>query len=135
MINQADEINEENTGNDGQPDAVDWSELDALSLLQKPGNPDLRRKLITSYLTTMPAMMESAKAAVQAMDGQALKSAAHYMKSSSIVIGAMVFGKTCAELEQLGRANALEDAPALLSRAEHEFAAVCTAFRGALEMT
>jgi len=59
--------------------------------------------------------------------------AAHALKSSSVSIGALTFGKTCSELEQCGRVNNLEGVPALAKRAENEFNAVCCAFRAALE--
>lgn len=132
MIKQSDDNKAGNPGTEGPAGAVDWSVLDDLKVLQKPGKPDLRRKLMTVFLTSMPALMESIKAAVEARDGQALMDAAHAMKSSSLSMGVMVFGNTCAELEQLGRANTLEDAPALLLRAENEFAAACSAFIDAL---
>ena len=73
------------------------------------------------------------KIEIAALDGQALMHAAHALKSSSMSLGATVFSTHCATLEQLGRATTLDDAPALLARAETEFAAVCSAFRQALE--
>jgi HPt (histidine-containing phosphotransfer) domain-containing protein len=133
MIKQADDVKSDNPVIDKPADAVDWSVLDDLKVLQKPGKPDLRIKLMTVFLTSMPALMDTIKSSVKARDSQALMDAAHAMKSSSLSLGAMVFGNTCAELEQLGRAKTLDDAPALLSRAENEFSAVCSAFSDALE--
>jgi len=52
-----------------------------------------------------------------------------------MAIGAMVFGRTCLELEMLGRANQCEEASALLSQAENQFAAVCCALQDALEIS
>jgi CheY-like chemotaxis protein len=114
-------------------DAVDWSVIDALKVLRKPGKPDVREILINSYLSSSPPLLDRVKAAVTAADGHQLMSAAHSIKSSSVAIGALAFGKTCFELEQFGRANNLDDAPAVLSRAENEFSAVCSALRTALE--
>src|ERR1035437_9027950 len=133
MIKQTDDLKVDNPGPDGHPDAVDWSVLDDLKVLQKLGKPDLRIKLMTVFLSSMPALMDTIKSSVKARDSQALMDAAHAMKSSSLSLGAMVFGNTCSELEQLGRAKTLDDAPALLSRAENEFTAVCSAFSDALE--
>ncbi|MEI6208189.1 MAG: Hpt domain-containing protein [Desulfuromonadales bacterium] len=120
-------------GSGGQPDAVDWSVLETLNVLQKAGKPSIRRTLITAYLTTVPGLLERAGTAVNTADGAALRSAAHSMKSSSMAIGAVLFGRTCAELELLGKSNTLEDAPALLRRAESELDATCSALREALE--
>jgi len=127
MTNQSDESKVDNPG------VVDWSVLDALKVLQRPGRPDICKTLMMAYLDSIPALMESTKAAVSASDGNALRNTAHSMKSSSTAIGAVIFGKTCAELELLGKTNTLEKAPALLDRAEQEFASTCTALRKALE--
>ena len=127
MTNQIDEHAPENSG------VMDWSVLDALKAMQRAGRPDIRKTLMTSYLGSIPALMDGAKAAVSAADGNALRNTAHSMKSSSTAIGAMLFGKTCAELELLGKNNTLEAAPALLARAENELAETCAALRTALE--
>ena len=127
------EMTTDNSGSSGQSDAVDWSVLDSLRVLQKPGKPDLCKVLMTVYLDSSPALMDSLIAAAAAADGQALMQAAHALKSSSVSIGATRFGKTCSDLEQCGRANSLENVPSLAKRAEYEFDAVCSAFREALE--
>lgn len=135
MTYQTDEIRAGGSVTDGRSAAIDWSVLDALKVLQRPGKPDVRSRLLTIYLTSQPALMEGIKTAVKEDDGPSLAATAHSMKSSSRNVGAMIFGETCAELEQLGRTNSLENAPALLIRAENEFAAVCFAFQEALEQT
>ncbi len=132
MKDQAKNIKADNTVIDGQ-EAIDWSVLDALKVLQRPGKPDVQKWLIGSYLISAPPLLESATTAVKLSDGEALMMAAHTLKSSSLTIGAMAFGATCSELEQLGRADTLENASALLNRAENEFAAVCSSLRAALE--
>lgn len=112
--------------------AIDWSVLGALKEFQRPGRPDMCKTLMKTYLDTIPALMENAKAAVSASDGTALRTTAHSMKSSSNAIGASLFGKTCAELEQLGKSDSLEEAPALICRAENELTVTCTVLREAL---
>lgn len=114
-------------------DAVDWSVLDSMRILQQPGKPDLRKQLMTLYLNSSPSLMEGIRSAIASRDGAALKQAAHSLKSSSLSLGATGLGETCASLEQLGSANALEDAPAHLNRVETQFAAVISAFRQAVE--
>ena len=107
---------------------IDWSVLSTLKELQKPGRPDMCKTLMKTYLETIPALMENAKAALSASDGTALRETSHSMKSSSIAIGAILFGKTCAELEQLGKTNVFDTASELLSRADKELSVTCTAF-------
>jgi HPt (histidine-containing phosphotransfer) domain-containing protein len=126
MTNQSDGNTTDNT------DVIDWSVLDALRVLQRPGRPDICKTLMKAYLDSIPALMESTKAAVRAADGTALRNTAHSMKSSSLAIGAVLFGKTCADLELLGKSNTLEEAQSLLYRAEQEFIATCAALHNAL---
>ncbi|NVN91761.1 MAG: Hpt domain-containing protein [Desulfuromonadales bacterium] len=133
MRDKTDDFTNVNSARDEQAGAIDWSALDSLRVLQKPGKPDLRKQLMSVYLSSSPTLMDNIKTAVTTMDGQALMQAAHALKSSSVSIGAKVFGTTCSELEQLGRINSLGDVPALAQRAEYEFAAVCSAFREALQ--
>jgi len=113
--------------------AIDWSVLDAFAAFRKPGGQDPRVRLMTVYLQSSPSLMEALRAALTAGDAPALTKAAHALKSSSAGIGATGFARICAELEQLGRVNALQDVPALLEQAEREFVAVCAAFQEALE--
>ncbi len=111
---------------------IDWSQLDALLALRKPGGPDPRVRLMTLYLTSSPELMDGIRAAVAASDGPSLAKAAHSLKSSSLNLGAMGLGASCAELEQIGKANALQDAHAVLEKAERDFVAVCAAFSEAM---
>lgn len=113
-------------------DAIDWSVLDALKALQKPG---LCRRLITVYLNSSPALMDNLRESIAKRDSQGLTYSAHTLKSSSMSVGALRFGAVCAELEKLGRAGDMNDIriTTQLSRANTEFSAVCAAFRDALE--
>ena len=133
MTSQTDELSSDNPVAAGISSMMDWSVLDALKVLQKPGRPDVCQMLITTFLSAIPPLMESTRAAVITSDGVALRNTAHSMKSSSTAIGAVVFGKTCAELEFLGKSNTLDEAPALLQRAEYELAETCAELRGAVE--
>lgn len=111
---------------------IDWSVLDAFAAFRKPGGQDPRARLITVYIQSSPSLMETLSTALTAGDAPAFAKAAHSLKSSSAGVGATGFGRICAEIEKLGRANALQEAPVLLEQAEREFAAVCAAFRDAL---
>ena len=132
MTNQIDTSTADNPETGVHPDVVDWSVLDSLKVLQKPGRPDMCRTLMKAYLDSIPPLMERTREAVSASDSDALRNTAHSMKSSSLAIGAVIFGKTCAELELLGKTNTLEEVPELLRRAEKELAATCAALNKAL---
>lgn len=114
-------------------DAIDWSVLDELKALQRPGKPDLRRQLMGVYLSSSPALMDRISEAAETHNAPELMSAAHALKSSSVSIGANILGKTCSELEQLGKTSQLDTVAEIAKRAESEFSAVCAAFCAALE--
>ena len=114
-------------------DAIDWSVLDALKVLQKPGAPDLRLRLMTMYLKSSPPLMEGIRNAIINSDSQLLTTSAHTLKSISLSLGAMKLGAICARLEQIGRDNALQDAGELPRLADEQHTAVMSAFRDALQ--
>ena len=122
-------------GDSAQPGAIDWSVLDALAVLQKPGAPDLRVRLMTIFLKTSVPLMDGIKAAIIASDRQLLTTSAHTLKSTCLSVGAMKLGAICAELEQIGRNNALQDAGDLPVRVEEHYTAVIAAFREALQQS
>jgi len=122
-------------GNPAQQGAVDWSVLDALAVLQKPGTQDLRVRLMTIFLKSSLPLMEGIKAAVIASDRQLLTTSAHTLKTTCLSIGAMKLGTICAELEQAGRDNALQGAGDLSLLAVEQYAAVTAAFREALQQS
>jgi HPt (histidine-containing phosphotransfer) domain-containing protein len=116
-----------------KPGVIDWSVLDALAVLQKPGAPDLRVRLMTIFLKTSLPLMEGIRAALISSDRQLLTTSAHTLKSTSLSLGAMTLGAICAELEQIGREDALQDVGDLPELAEEQYAAVIAAFREALQ--
>ena len=117
------------------PEVIDWSVLEELALLQKPGSPDLRVRLMTIFLKTSLPLMDGIKTAIIESDRQLLTTSAHTLKSTCLSVGVMRLGAICAELEQLGRDNALHSAGDLPVLAEEQYAAVTAAFRGALEQS
>jgi len=67
------------SGASDQQDAVDWSVLESLAVLQKPGAPDLRTRLITIYLKTSLELMKGTTTAFLTADAQLLATSAHAM--------------------------------------------------------
>jgi HPt (histidine-containing phosphotransfer) domain-containing protein len=116
----------------GMPAVIDWNVLDALKFLNKPGKPDLRVDLMRMFMTTVPPQMVELKAAAAEMDAEKVMRVAHSMKSSSLNVGAVVFGRTCHDIEQLGRNKALADVQSMIARGEQELQAASAAFRQVL---
>jgi HPt (histidine-containing phosphotransfer) domain-containing protein len=112
---------------------IDWSVLEDYLAFRKPGRPDPRRRIISIYLDSAPALMEAIKTAISGADGTLLSKSAHSLKSSSMNVGAGGLGSLCAELERTGRVGAIDEAKNLAERLETQYAAVTAALRDALQ--
>lgn len=124
---------EQGKGDSIQSGAIDWSVLDQFLAFRKPGGPDPRRRIITIYLESAPILMDSIKIAVNKGDAILLAKAAHSMKSSSMNVGAESLASLFGELEQMGKADSIEDAKILIDRLETEYEAASTALWDALQ--
>jgi HPt (histidine-containing phosphotransfer) domain-containing protein len=73
-------------------------------------------QLLDSYLTTAVSLLASLVQGVALEDADAVRLAAHTLKSGSADVGALTVSRLCAELEALGRTDDLAEAPALVAR-------------------
>jgi HPt (histidine-containing phosphotransfer) domain-containing protein len=62
-----------------------------------------------------------------------VRQAAHSLKSSSAQVGALALSAHCKELEALGRANTLTNAPTILACLEEEYPVVQAALSAELD--
>jgi two-component system, sensor histidine kinase and response regulator len=106
---------------DADQPPFDPGALDRIRALQRPGAPDLVTKLIDLYLQSTPDWLGRLRDAVAAGDAEALRQAAHGLKSSSGNLGAQPLAALCKTLEERGRMRQLEDAPALLAAVETRY--------------
>ena len=82
---------------------IDFSTLDTLRSLQQPGQPDIVKKIIRTYLDEAPPLLKKLAAAETAHDTTVLFQAAHALKSSSFNVGALELAQHCKDLEAIGR--------------------------------
>ena len=122
-----------NNGESIKSSVIDWSVLEDYLAFRKPEAPDPRRRIITTYLNSTPILMEAIKTAISGADGTLLSRTAHSLKSSSMMVGAGGLGSLCANLEQMGRAGAIEEAKTIAARMETQYAAVTAALKDALQ--
>jgi HPt (histidine-containing phosphotransfer) domain-containing protein len=102
------------------PDPIDRSILDSLKELQVPGEPDLVAEFVRLYHDETPPLLSALRDGVSGGDADAIRRAAHTLKSSSANLGANHMSALAAELERKGRSGELEGTAALLADLERE---------------
>ncbi len=93
---------------------IDPKALEALRALQKPGRPDILARVIEKFNSDAPRLVVEMHQAAKNGDADALRHAAHTLKSSSAYIGATVLSSNCREIEQLARNSNVGQAKELL---------------------
>lgn len=88
---------------------------------QMPGRPDILIRIIHSFLRASPDLLTALQTAIRSSDPEAVRRAAHAMKSSNAQIGAKQLAAMCYELELLGSMGQLIDADQLLVELEQEY--------------
>lgn len=106
---------------DGDSNVIDRKALDALRALQRPGRPDILTRIIDQFVLDAPRLIGDMHAAVAAGNADALRLAAHTLKSSSANVGAHVLSARCKEIEQRARAGDVAAAAGLVAGADAEF--------------
>jgi HPt (histidine-containing phosphotransfer) domain-containing protein len=97
--------------------AVDRATLEAL----QDTVGDVLLELIEIYLDHSSELMANLREAVEQASPEALFNAAHALKSSSATLGAGSLSALCQELETMGKAGDLEDAPRKAGQLEAEY--------------
>jgi len=89
--------------------------------LQRPGKPDLLKKVIEQYFAEGVRQIEAMRSGFTAGDSAAIRGASHRLKSSSGYLGARVLSEYCAELEYICREGELPADLAYITRIEEEY--------------
>ena len=109
--------------------AIDPAALDAIRALQRPGQPDLLIRVVSSYLDTSQEIVKRIRAAVESRNAIELRAASHRLKSSSAQLGACAVAEDCRELEMMGKSQEFTHADEVLRRFEVDYAVACMAFK------
>ena len=107
--------------------------LEAIRKLAGPRDASLVNQVIGAYLADTPPRFGQLRAAAEAGDAEALRQAAHALKSSSANVGAEQLAALCKELEMLGRGGGGDGVRPLVARAEAEVARVVAALSAELD--
>jgi len=110
-----------------QQPPLDPEVLETLRELQIEGEPDLLGELIDLFGADTTPLMDAMRAAIVGQNADALRRAAHSAKSSSANLGATTLAGLLKQLEEAGRADVIDSAPALFAEAEAELGRVLAA--------
>jgi CheY-like chemotaxis protein len=105
-----------------EPEAtpLDADALQALRDLQRPGRPDVLTRVIDLFAVDAPRLVAAMREAFASHDADALRQAAHTLKSTSANVGAASLSANCREIEQLARAAEVVAAKARVDGATKE---------------
>ncbi len=115
-----------------QSGLIDPLALDRIRSLDEGGASALLRKIIGIFLDNSPQLLDAIKTASATNDAQALRAAAHSLKSNAANLGALRLAEICKELEHMGRNNTLTAAAPLINDMEQELYLACTALKNEL---
>ena len=117
------------------PPAVDGKALDAIRELGGAATPDLLDQVIRIYLETTPELLETLRSGLAAGHVDAVRTAAHTLKSSSANLGAGALSELCKRLETAARSGALTSDLPTMEDVDAEYARVRAELEGELGAT
>jgi two-component system, sensor histidine kinase and response regulator len=112
---------------------LDTATLDRIRDMEQRGATRLLERLAAAYLEWAERLMAEGQRALEADNDDALRQAAHTLKSASANLGALEFSRLCADAESMARDGRLEDARGLWARARVEHARVLRALSGIVD--
>ncbi len=92
---------------------IDRTVLDNL-LASFGGDMEFMGELLVTFFEDSPQQLETARAGLSAGDSEAVRRAAHSLKSNCANFGALALSARCRELEMLAKTGALPGAAELL---------------------
>ncbi len=104
--------------------SIDQAALDNIRELQKEGEDSVLCRIVDMYFGNAAELLMNLRAAIEASDAEAVRMAAHTLKSSSANVGAVALSAQCKLLEKIARKGNLEDAESIVTELEKEFKSV-----------
>lgn len=86
---------------------IDQAALDNIRALQRPNSPDLVGRIVTIFMTQTPDGVKAILDGIESSDLEAVRTAAHSIKSTAAYVGATQFSKRMEGLEKAARTEQL----------------------------
>lgn len=113
---------------DGGPaSGIDWPTLSALE--EDLGDAEFVAETVTIFLDELPGRTSAVLDGIDRGSPQDFREAAHSLKSSSAMLGALLLAELCAQLEQLAAAGDVAEAPSVAQALIAEAGIVADALR------
>jgi len=90
-------------------DSIDTASLDNISRLKGVGGSKMVRQVVGLYLSSSSELIEELRTRLVQGDAEAVRQAAHALKSSSQTVGACSLATLSQKLEEMGRSGELVD--------------------------
>ena len=107
-----------------QSSTLDSSILEDLRKIESSGTEGFLDRLLTEYFSSSPVLITNLREALDGKDLDAMRDAAHTLKSSSAYLGAMQLASIAEQLEELARKKRTDQAEQLIAALEPELARV-----------
>lgn len=79
--------------------AIDWARLDEMRRMEEQGMPGLAVRLVRMYLENSQRLLGELQTAMDGADAEAVRRAAHSIKSTSANVGANILSQLARTLE------------------------------------
>jgi HPt (histidine-containing phosphotransfer) domain-containing protein len=110
-------LDEASSAEDGE--TLDPAALERL--VASVGDPAFVEELVDTFVRDAPRLVEAVAAGLGRDDAEAVRRAAHTLKSNAATFGAVTLADACRELENAARGGTLDGLGALLERVEQEY--------------
>ena len=117
---------------DGRP-VIDRRAIETLRALQRPGKADLVGRVVALFESESPKAIRRMCEGVASGDFDALRDAAHALKSSSAYVGALSLSMRCRDIESAAREADPDTCVALVGGLADDFEAALGELRPMLE--
>lgn len=112
---------------------IDTAAIEAITSLQQPGKPDLFGKVFDLFEQNSPALLDTIESGCAAGDTEAVRGAAHSLKSSAAYVGATEVSELSKTIERAAREDQLSDVSAEVGKIRESYETSVIALKNYLQ--
>ena len=108
---------------------LDRAVINSILSVEQSGVPDLLKRVLESYFSETPKILEAARLSAESKDVEALRKSVHALKSSSANVGARSIAQCCRETESMSESALARFAGEFVEQVNREYEIVREALR------